>query len=83
MHCPASFSPIFSIFIVSSDIPGSEGNRGNSVPVTGPACTGYRGNRCDCLFFNAAFVIEVLLIYRKLSSTGTLLAERPLTYSTH
>lgn len=33
MHCPASFKPIFSIFIVSSDIPGSEGNRGNKVPV--------------------------------------------------
>lgn len=33
MHCPASFNPIFSILTVSSVIPGSEGNRGNKVPV--------------------------------------------------
>lgn len=33
MHCPASFRPIFSIVSVSKVIPGSEGNRGNRVPV--------------------------------------------------
>lgn len=33
IHCPASFRPIFSIVSVSKVIPGSEGNRGNRVPV--------------------------------------------------